>query len=308
MNAPGGAKARVSPRVQLAIVLAILACIYGFVHLRTPSDQIGPVGPWRDWDKPVDAQELAAYEFAHSIKLPDEPKPDGFYKRGFLGLGRTSGEAYFRHLCETEAGEFIYRKVSGVEGIYQMRPRRRATVEELRDRYRMEDPYGYTLGEAVSAPEIYVNPPWANYRYLVSPVSPSRFPSVRMESVPETTNDRGELWRYARSIENTRFSATRVEKSHARYAYIWRGIRRAYDRENRIAGGEVLVVDAETNEVLGVRRGFARAGISGLRPGLLDWERATVCPEYQRMGRTLSKDLDFNYWFFEKVIAPPLSG
>lgn len=42
----------------------------------------------------------------------------------------------------------------------------------------------------------------------------------------------------------------------ARYGYTWRGIRRARDREHGIAGGEPLIYDLQTKEVLAVRRQF----------------------------------------------------
>ena len=36
-------------------------------------------------------------------------------------------------------------------------------------------------------------------------------------------------------------------------AYVWRGITRPHDREMGIAGGELIVLDLQTNEVLGVQ-------------------------------------------------------
>ena len=38
------------------------------------------------------------------------------------GYGEAS-YVYFEHKCETDAGEFIYKTVENVEGLYQMRPR-----------------------------------------------------------------------------------------------------------------------------------------------------------------------------------------
>ncbi|HEY5658811.1 MAG TPA: hypothetical protein VIY27_13560, partial [Myxococcota bacterium] len=59
-----------------------------------------------------------------------------------------TAKQYFEALCKAEAGEFIYRTVDNVEGVYQIRPRLTQWTYELRDRYVVEDPYGYTLGEA----------------------------------------------------------------------------------------------------------------------------------------------------------------
>jgi hypothetical protein len=71
---------------------------------------------------------------------------DSGYKPGM------TPQDYFDHLCKTEAGEFIYRTVENVEGIYIMRPRKEATDSELSHLYALEDPYGYvTEGSAVNA-------------------------------------------------------------------------------------------------------------------------------------------------------------
>lgn len=75
------------------------------------------------------------------LKWPEPPNPPT-YRPGM------SSEAYFNALCEKEAGEFIYRTVENVEGIYQIRPRNRADDDNQRmqDRYVIEDPYTYTQG------------------------------------------------------------------------------------------------------------------------------------------------------------------
>src|SRR4051812_17787766 len=53
------------------------------------------------------------------------------------------GKKYFEHLCETEAGEFIYRTVDNVEGVYQMRPRDPADYFDRMSKGDVpDDPYG----------------------------------------------------------------------------------------------------------------------------------------------------------------------
>ena len=42
-----------------------------------------------------------------------------------------------------------------------------------------------------------------------------------------------------------------IDAQKSRYGYTWRGIVRPHDREMGIAGGEIIVLDLETNEVLG---------------------------------------------------------
>ncbi|GHT95622.1 hypothetical protein AGMMS49545_18900 [Betaproteobacteria bacterium] len=85
----------------------------------------------------------------------------------------------------------------------------------------------------------------------------------------------------------------------SRYGYTWRGIRRDRDREFGIAGGELIVLDLHTDEILGVRRGFAWTGTLGRKT---NWEFTPVCPRYEIRDR--SKDFDFSYWFIRKVLRP----
>lgn len=84
-------------------------------------------------------------------------------------------------------------------------------------------------------------------------------------------------------------------KRKARYGFTWRGIKRPHDREMGIAGGELIVLDLETNEVLGLRRGYA------LHTG--QWQMTPVCPRYGYEGA--DKGYAFTYWFVGKVARHP---
>ncbi len=75
--------------------------------------------------KPADPLATEEGRFAHSIKIPNPVPADSGYKPGM-----TSQE-YFDHLCKTEAGEFIYKTVENVEGLYMMRPRESAKDDDL---------------------------------------------------------------------------------------------------------------------------------------------------------------------------------
>ena len=91
--------------------------------------------------KPADPLATEEGRFAQSIKIPNPVPEDSGYK-----LGMTP-EEYFDHLCKTEAGEFIYKTVENVEGLYMLRPRKEATDYELEHLYALEDPYGQAVGE-----------------------------------------------------------------------------------------------------------------------------------------------------------------
>ena len=74
------------------------------------------------------------------VKWPEAPEKSVYYP----GISR---EDYFRALCESESGEFIYKTVKGVEGVYQIRPQYPERSMYMRDPYVMEDPYGFDVIE-----------------------------------------------------------------------------------------------------------------------------------------------------------------
>lgn len=85
-------------------------------------------------------------------------------------------------------------------------------------------------------------------------------------------------------------------RSTTRYGITWRGIKRPNDREMGIAGGELIVLDLETHEVLGVRRGYAFYRGS--------WEITALCPHFGYFGG-FDKATAFTAWFTMKVARPP---
>jgi hypothetical protein len=119
--------------------------------------------------KPADPLATEEGRFAHSIKIPNPVSEDSGYKP------EMTSQEYFDHLCKTEAGEFIYRTVENVEGIYMMRPRKEATDEELEHLYALEDPYGYTTGTSAKQAFGFIRPD--GYRYVETPLLEVRVPS-----------------------------------------------------------------------------------------------------------------------------------
>src|SRR5689334_5615745 len=59
--------------------------------------------------KPADPLATEEGRFAHSIKIPNPVSEDSGYKVGM------TPEKYFDHLCKSEAGDFIFKTVEGVE-------------------------------------------------------------------------------------------------------------------------------------------------------------------------------------------------
>ncbi len=251
--------------------------------------------------KPADPLATEEGRFAHSIKIPNPVPEDSGYKPGM-----TSQE-YFDHLCKTEAGEFTYKTVENVEGIYMMRPRKEASDSMQEHLYAMEDPYGYMDAEAQDPEFFFVRP--LRYKFLEHPLVPSKKSSWGRSFLDDSyfvaPSNLAHHERYLGS--NGRDPRTMLKEydaaRKARYGYTWRGIVRPHDREMGIAGGELIVLDLETSKVLGVRRGYIRTG--SVRNNLTGvwWLTGQACPHYQYRGGR-SRDFDFAYWFIGKVVKP----
>ncbi len=249
--------------------------------------------------KPADPLATEEGRFAHSIKIPNPVPKDSGYKPGM------TPEQYFDHLCKTEAEEFIYKVVENVEGLYMMRPRKEATDFELEHLYALEDPYGHTNHEATMGEYNFVSPNrYGYFERLIPPPRSVQSANLSNSSEASTRKSKG-YERFsgydARHLESMHKES--VERFTSRYGFTWRGISRPHDRELGIAGGELIVLDLKTNEVLGVRRGYLRTG--GYRNTLttVSWLTGQTCPTYgYRNGR--NKDFDFSYWFIGKVLKP----
>lgn len=213
-----------------------------------------------------------------NLKLPEPPR-QSVYRKGMMP------KEYFDALCKSEAGEFIYKTVENVEGIYQIRPRLRANDYQLRDRYVMEDPYGYSGTDHSKLQENLVQPPFGGYQFLETPKQNASISSgyvrfYRGDPVPGKTTQymvRREDGNYSGAVVPYVVWEMDVSELRSRYGFTWRGIKRPHDRENSIAGGEFIVVDLMSNELLGFRRGFAMTRPKGSVHGP-NWEVSAECP------------------------------
>lgn len=265
--------------------------------------------------KRTPAPETWPYHDTPPIKWPEAPA-ETVYRPGMTPV------EYWRALCKSEAGEFIYRTVEGEEAIYQIRPRPAENDYAYGDRYVMEDPYGYIRGERASIDAVPFN--------FVGPETKSRKWGLRYRvlETPFLPNDRGELLKQYRDPSlfqpvppgakyqrfygyDGDFKSLKLEyvtELKSRYGFTWRAIKRPFDRETGVAGGELAVVDLKTGEILGLRRGFVLgANTAG---GPVNWLSPNACPEYALMPgigqiRKRNKDGDFTSWFVTKVVVPP---
>ncbi|MBL8386257.1 MAG: hypothetical protein JNM90_24445, partial [Burkholderiales bacterium] len=259
--------------------------------------------------------EYWPYPDAPRIKWPEEPR-ERTYKPG---MNRVE---YFQALCKAEAGEFIYKTVKS-EGIYMIRPRMEESEERMRDRYGVEDPYGHGQGDVWSAgagipggmlvgPIEHSRLSTPFFRFAEAPNLPVSINTVNRElyheslfSVPTSADRFLSISSLGRKLKDFRMTYSQALASEV--GYLWRGIRRIYDREFGIAGGELAVVSLKTNEILGIRRGFVLAQqASG---GLLTWSRGAACPHYSETSelgkvRRRDKDIDYLMLFLPNVAVP----
>lgn len=234
---------------------------------------------------PVPAEWLAtpAGRYAHAIVLPAPLSADSGYRIGM------NSEEYFQHLCKKEAGQFIFKTVNDVEGIYQARPRKKVSDKERYHLYALEDPAGSDMMQRIDDNVLgWSYAQWigkGGYAYLenndLSPVNgmenlTNYHSSMQVAAPPNVTVSRFTEDRYSVNTSPRReFDKT----LRARYGYTWRGIRRDMDRELGIAGGELLAIDFATSEVLAVYRYYLRVRTTNDRLGIA-WEHP--CPQLLR--------------------------
>ncbi len=246
--------------------------------------------------KPADPLATEEGRFAHSIKVPNPVPADSGYKSGM-----TSQE-YFELLCKTEAGEFIFKTVENVEGLYLMRPRKKATDYELGHLYALEDPYG-DIDFAASKPEDYfVQPPLGRYLYLESPntsKSSARGVYLRYYRGDPKSSKKDFVFMKGNHSERVPYvvQSEEVSELKSRYGFSWRGLKRAHDRELGIVGGELIILDLQTNEALAVRRGYIRSGDARNNMSGVWWLGGHVCPKYGDNTVYMSE-------FISKVLKP----
>ena len=93
-----------------------------------------------------------------------------------------------------------------------------------------------------------------------------------------------------------------VSMIKSRYGYIWRGVPRPHDRELGISGGEIIVLDLMSNDVLAVRRGYMRSGDVRNNVTGVWWVGGHACPAYKHANQ-------YTYEFLSRVIKPaPVGG
>lgn len=186
---------------------------------------------------------------------------------------------YFRHQCKAHGGEFIYRTVDNVEGVFQMRLRDpRDYFDRLRKGDIPEDPYGHTNWEAQEPQYMFVSPPERPYAYLENPIQDWK-----------SSDSGARIRHYYRDAPNQRPMPFReLSEPKSEFGFTWREERSFWDKVFGVRQGVLDVVSIKTGEILATRKGYFIE-----TPFKSDLD---ICPR--------GKDDDFTYEFVAKVLKP----
>jgi hypothetical protein len=223
----------------------------------------------------------------------------GWAGRFFLGLvllvvayqtyGRVRDRLamrYFHQQCEKYGGEFIYRTVDNVEGVFQMRPRDpRDYFDRLRKGDIPEDPYGHTNWEAQRPETMFVGAPFRPYRFFENQIPSGVASEMRVARYRRFSGlkyVRGSYEPLSPMVEE------HISELKSGYGFTWREERTARDIGYGVRKGVLEVVDLRSNTVLAKRVGFFV-----MTPFAGDME---ICPK--------GKDDDITFKFVRKVLRP----
>ena len=252
---------------------------------------------------PIPEQWLSDEEsrIAHDMVLPDTIpgiQPFDFDRAALTALlpGKPNVQAaYFRHLCEKEAGEWVFRTAENVEGFYFARPKPMAG-ETLTDLYGPESPNierRMSLSAARSLSAYYIDPPRGMYRFVEAPRIPNdtygyphrwlaeiKEPFIRLFGLTRAPVLRPGTDRIERYADVTPLQVVGIAEPTAQYAFTWRGIRRERDREHAIAGGELIVYERVSMEILAVHRNFIFTHRNRRTGDKAAWEVGGMCEKF----------------------------
>lgn len=203
--------------------------------------------------KPADPLATEEGRFAYSIKLPPpHDKPKVQYSKWM------SAESYFKALCEKEAGEWIFKTVEGVEGVFQGR----RNIPPSRGSSLVYQAYEATEIIIRTMENDLVQPYHGRFNYMERPAEENELskPYVRFyrgadvpghHKIGTQKNKRPIEVPYIVNKEQT-------DTRKSRYGFTWRQVANNDMLENGIVGGETIILDSSTNEVLAFRRFFLR--------------------------------------------------
>jgi len=267
---------------RLKIFVGAVALVAGCAATSQPTNQ----SKWTEFVQmqahanPIPKSWIATREgrFAHELRIPNPVPADSGYTEGMSPVD------YYLHLCAAEAGEFKFKTAHGVEGIYFARPPTSPTDDDMKDRWKLEHPLVESKFQLVTKPERravrFVNPPFMDFVFYEEP----RHESTSSQRYSRLSGYQQDMRDKAGNLvsEGTPMKAEPVAELASRFGMTWRGVHRPADRENGIAGGEVIVYDLQTKEVFYVYRNYAFSGRTKGTPDGVWWLSSSGCRNVYR--------------------------
>ncbi len=205
--------------------------------------------------------------------------------------------AYFKKKCETEAGEKIYKRFTGVKSVLVVKPLPPATEKNLYDQFWYGDPYSnaYTYKRAQSAAR-HLTMPW---RHRSGAGIQKGLAFVEMK------NESGDGYiRIHRPLSNDKGATTEdIQQPASKFGVAWEDISTPEDRKYWVAGSRFRVVDLADNSVVAERIGYLiEAGFGSVAGQRRPWQTARgIGPN----GRSCPDAHDAtDQWFITSVFNP----
>lgn len=294
--------------MKMRIVAGVVAlAVAGIVMLKPRTWYVEPPPAWKKQVRtkgqfyPIPEAWISTPEgrIAHDLVLPDAaPKPVPFdFEKAFGPWYHRSNKSkvailYFNHLCDTEAGEWIFEKVKGVEGVYFARPELRVTETFLSQVYGPEAPaveteMHWSPEDLESHGRWFVDPPWQNFKFFEEPWWGADWqqdinkPYVRISGYTSLAVKDP----YSKQISYEKVTpnqAIGIDSISTEYAYTWRGIVRPRDREFQIGGSEVIIYHRISKKVVAVKRMFSLTRSNVKRGITAQWHFANGCAGHRR--------------------------
>lgn len=245
---------------------------------------------------PIPAYWISTPEgrIAHDLVLPDavpKPVPFDFDKADGPWFWHKSkwevAKAYFKHLCSTEAGEWVFERPKDVEGVYFARPRNAPSDKFLGDVYGPEAPFVekefQLMGEGLRARGgQFVSPPFRNFSFVEEPRRSVKWqfeieqPYIRVFGYT-TIRVRDSFSPVTYFDELTPMQVRGIDVPTAKYAYSWRGIVRTRDREHQIAGSELIIYERNSKRIIAVSRNFQLTQRNNANGRTATWLNSPYC-------------------------------
>jgi hypothetical protein len=270
-------------------------------------------------------QDTESGRFAHALQYEDKlakPVPYNFTKgKDFI----TEGVDYFEHLCKTEGKDYIYSKAKDVDTVAQLRSFEVPLVSLSDPNY---GPQYYRFSIFALESPLFFNENVANtIAGKLAPYGNKKLDEVSHDIIRsfyggfymnyQIKFNNNEMFSYKKDygmLEQMHVkglvvtdldrkkaeSVQQLDKITARYGFTWKGFNRPKDRDYGIAGGDLIIIDLEKNEIMAIQRSFIKAKIQINSPTNVNWDGIGCFEQYK--NDDLYKNRNFeNKSFIEKV-------